>query len=180
MLQTPLKTHPHKHAESSENCAADLADDAAHSDHLTLQDGDRVQDDSKEERSNHIIVSMDTLGIAASSLCLVHCLAMPFVIGILPFIGMQFLEGHKAHVVLAGFVLSFALLAVVPGYLKHRRADILATMLIGLGLVLFATFGAQFTLGEKWELPLITAGNLILVATHLRNRGLHKCIDHHH
>jgi len=49
------------------------------------------------------ILSLDTLGIAASSLCLVHCLAMPFLIAALPFLGLQFLEGNFAHRLLAGF-----------------------------------------------------------------------------
>jgi hypothetical protein len=132
------------------------------------------------DEPNHVIASMDTLGIAASSLCLVHCLAMPLVVGILPLVGLKFLEGHPAHVTLAFFVLTFALLAIVPGYLKHRRGDILAMMLVGVGLVLYATFLAQFTLGESAEIPIITVGNLILVFTHLRNRALHKCTVHSH
>jgi hypothetical protein len=119
---------------------------------------------------------MDTLGIAASSLCLVHCLAMPFIIGMLPFLGLQFLEGHQAHVVLAGFVLAFAVTAVVPGYFKHHRKDILAAMFLGLSLVLIATFSAT---SEAMELPLITAGNLILVATHMFNRALSRCTHAH-
>ncbi len=89
------------------------------------------------------MVTMDNLGIAASSLCLVHCLAMPLVIGFLPLLGLQFLEGHQAHVMLAGFVLAFALLAVVPGYLKHKRGDILGMMIVGISLVLYATFVVQ-------------------------------------
>lgn len=133
---------------------------------------------SHSDQPNHVIASMDTLGIAASSLCLVHCLAMPLVVGILPLVGLKFLEGHQAHVMLAFFVLSFALLAIVPGYFRHKRADILAMMLVGVGLVLYATFAAQYTLGESAEIPLITIGNLILVATHLRNRALHKCALH--
>jgi cation transport ATPase len=135
-------------------------------------------DHAHEHEQNRLVASMDTLGIAASSLCVVHCLAMPLVIGVLPLLGLQFLEGHNAHVVLAAFVLSFALLAIVPGYLRHRRKDILGMMLIGLSFVLYATFVAQQTLGESWEIPLITIGNLILVGTHFRNRALHRCPIH--
>ena len=126
----------------------------------------------------NLMQSFDALGIAASSLCLVHCLAMPVLIGVLPLLGLQFLEGHSAHVMLATFVLSFALLAVVPGYLRHRRKDILGMMIVGLSLVLYATFAVQSTMGESWEVPLITLGNLILVSTHFRNRSLHRCAVH--
>lgn len=136
-------------------------------------------DHNHEHPPSRLVAYLDTLGIAASSLCLVHCLAMPLVITALPLLGLQFLEGHAAHVLLAAFVLSFALLAIVPGYLKHRRKDILGMMLIGLALVLYATFCAQTTLGETWEVPLITAGNLVLVATHFRNRAMHRCSVSH-
>lgn len=122
--------------------------------------------------------SLDALGIFAASLCMVHCLAMPLIIGFLPLMGLQFLEGHQAHVMLAGFVLGFALLAVVPSYFKHRRKELLGMMLVGLSLVMYATFAAKHTLGESWEIPLITAGNLLLMATHFRNRALHRCAVH--
>lgn len=126
------------------------------------------------------IVSMDALGIAASSICLVHCLAMPFVIGFLPLLGLQFLQGHFAHVVLAFFVLTFALFAIVPGFLKHRNNGVLLFMSSGLAMVLFATFGAGALFGESWEVPLITVGNLFLVGTHMRNRALIKCPTQYH
>jgi xanthine/uracil permease len=132
-----------------------------------------------DHKTEQTIVSLDTLGIAASTLCIIHCLAMPFIIAALPFLGLQFLEGNLAHQVLAGFVLCFALFAVLPGYLKHRRTPVLIGMSVGLLLVLFATFGANHCLGETWELPLISIGNLLLVGTHLWNRGLLKC-DHSH
>jgi hypothetical protein len=126
------------------------------------------------------IVSLDTLGITASTICIIHCMAMPFIITLLPVLGWQFLEGKTAHRVLAAFVLTFALTAVVPGYLKHKRRDVLVSMLVGLGFVLYATFAPGAVLPEWLELPLITTGNLILVATHWRNRGLSVCKYHPH
>jgi hypothetical protein len=145
-----------------------LIDKLVSNDRLTAANQSMVEE-------NRLVASMDALGICASTLCLFHCLAMPFVIGALPLLGLKFLEGHAAHVVLAGFVLAFALSAVVPGYLKHRRKDILFMMLAGLSVVLYATFIAQYTVGESWEVPLISIGNLTLVATHLRNRALCRC-----
>jgi hypothetical protein len=45
-------------------------------------------------------------------------------------------------------------------------------MLLGVSLVLFATFAANRMLGGYWEMPIITIGNFIVVAAHLRNRKL--------
>ncbi|HEY9678818.1 MAG TPA: MerC domain-containing protein [Drouetiella sp.] len=132
----------------------------------------------KEHSSRHAIVSMDTLGILASTLCLIHCLAMPLVVAFLPVLGLQFLEGHAAHQILAGFVVCFGLCAILPGYLKHRKPLVLAGLVAGLVLVLTATFGYVFGLSESIELPLITVGNLVLVMSHFFNRKLCRC-DHH-
>jgi hypothetical protein len=118
------------------------------------------------------MVSMDTLGIVASTVCLIHCASMPFLITLLPMIGLEFLKGHTAHRVLAFFVVAFACLAIVPGYLKHRNTPILIAMLSGVGIVLLATFGSGTLFADNLELPLITVGNVIVVITHLRNRRL--------
>lgn len=133
----------------------------------------------QEHTSRETIVSMDALGIFASTLCLIHCLAMPLVVAFLPLFGLQFLEGHGAHQVLAGFVVAFGLLAILPGYMKHRKPAVLAGLVVGLTLVLSATFGYVVGLSEAAELPLITVGNLVLVVSHLFNRKLCKC-DHGH
>jgi len=133
----------------------------------------------QEHTASTAIVSLDTLGITASTLCIIHCMAMPFIITMLPFLGWQFLEGKMAHHVLAAFVITFALTAVVPGYFKHKRRDVLASMLLGLGLVFYATFAPASILPENLELPLITIGNIILVATHWRNRSLSLCKHPH-
>jgi len=134
----------------------------------------RVEIDDGHQAEKTISL-LDNLGIAASTLCLIHCLAMPFIVGMLPLIGLSCLESHESHLWLASAIVIFALTAIVPGYLRHKRMDILILMIVGVSLVLFASFGAEHLLGLSWELPLIAGGNLILVGTHLRNRGLCKC-----
>ena len=128
--------------------------------------------------SSASITSFDMLGIAASSICLIHCLAMPFLIGLLPLIGWQFLAGKLAHQILATFVFAFALFAIVPGYLKHQRKPVLIAMLAGLSLVAIATFICGTILPENLELPMISIGNIILVITHWHNHHLASC-EHH-
>jgi hypothetical protein len=125
------------------------------------------------------IMSLDNLGMAASSVCLVHCLLMPFVITLLPILGWECLASKSAHHWLACFVFAFALFAIVPGYMTHRRFSILISMVGGLSLVLIATFFCGVYLPESLELPLISVGNLILVATHWQNRKLSVCQHPH-
>jgi membrane-bound acyltransferase YfiQ involved in biofilm formation len=122
----------------------------------------------------------DALGIFASALCMVHCLALPFFMAALPF-AMSWLGHDNVHYLLAGWVFLFCLAAIVPGYLKHRQTNILILMLVGLSLVLTATFGMHFGLSESLEIPMITVGNLLVIAAHWRNRSLNSAhINCHH
>lgn len=116
--------------------------------------------------------TLDSLGLAASLLCMVHCMSMPFLISVLPTLGLSFLEGHGAHQLLAFFVVGFALAAVLPAYLKHRKNIVLISMIVGITAVLTATYGAGSILPESYELPLITLGNMLVVFTHWRNKHL--------
>ncbi len=127
-----------------------------------------------------LIPSLDNLGIVASVICLIHCMAMPFILALLPFMGLSFLDSEEAHWVLAFFIIGFALVAIFPAYLKHKRPGILSAMIVGMLLVVFGAFFAEHTLGHAYEMPLLVVGNLILVATHWRNRSLIKCCDHEH
>jgi hypothetical protein len=129
---------------------------------------------SEPALSQRALKLVDTLGIAASSLCAIHCAAMPLVIGILPLLGLQVLEGPLAHRVLAFFVSIFCT-GIIPGFLRHRKMIVLKIMLPGLLLVLFATFGAPNYLSESWEVPLISLGNLLVISAHWLNRRLLSC-----
>ena len=134
-----------------------------------------MSDDSINAKDNaeKTILSLDNLGIFASVLCLIHCLAMPFVVAAIPFIGMkwQWLQSETTENVLIAFIVGFAVFAIIPGYRAHKKPIALAGLTIGLALVAaVAVFRGQFP--ANFELPLISVGNLLLVGTHLLNRKL--------
>lgn len=114
----------------------------------------------------------DNLGIIASVICVVHCVAVPLLALALPTLAARMGNDHVTHYVLALFVVAFCLFAIVPGYRKHRHSAVLAGMVVGVSLVLFATFVADGLLGPYWEMPIITLGNFLVVAAHLWNRKL--------
>ncbi len=117
----------------------------------------------------------DTLGICASMLCLVHCAVLPLAISLLPALGGKFIHDDRTHFFLVFFVLAFCLFGILPGYVRHARKNVLFFMLSGVSLVLFATFLAAGTIGERFEIPIITVGNLLVVLAHWRNRALLSC-----
>src|SRR5207253_2703335 len=87
---------------------------------------------SSDDKKSRWKISFDILGIIASCLCILHCLAMPVLISVLPVVGSRLLESDWTHKALAFFVVSFALLAVAPGFLKHKKRVVLFGLITGL------------------------------------------------
>jgi hypothetical protein len=114
----------------------------------------------------------DRLGITLSIVCLVHCLALPFVIVALPLVAGQMLHTSGFHIAMALMLLPVALLAVVPGLRMHGRISVAAAMAAGLSLLSTAAFAGEDLLSHEWQIGLTVAGGAILVAAHAVNLAL--------
>lgn len=110
----------------------------------------------------------DYAGMAASALCLLHCLAMPLLIAAFPLLGLGD-EHHALHDALLLGVTVPVLLALVPGYLKHRDPMALLLGIAGLGAFLAAVFIVGPQWGEMAETLAAVASSVLLLAAHWRN-----------
>ena len=81
----------------------------------------------------------DIAGMTASVLCLLHCLAMPLVILAFPMLGLAHAHDTFHDTLIAAITLP-VLLALVPGYLRHRDKTTLLVGCAGLALFLAAVF----------------------------------------
>lgn len=110
----------------------------------------------------------DRVGAAASLLCAVHCAALPFVLTLLPLLGLDFLAGHAFE---RGFVLfagTLASVALVVGYRRHRRRLPLLLALPGL-LLLVAGISVDLDTAVIAHSVMVTAGGTLLACAHLVN-----------
>ena len=120
----------------------------------------------------------DILGIAASTLCAIHCLATPVAITLLPGYMGEFWESAEVHYLFAVFVVLFGISAMIPGYRRHRDNRIMALMSLGLGLIVFATVFPNPEIREIIELPVLLTGGMLLISGHLLNyRCCLKCVN---
>lgn len=118
----------------------------------------------------------DLAGMAASGLCLVHCLAAPLagpaLAAALPVLGLTAgEEGHDGvHAALLAAIALPVLLSLLPGYLRHRDNVVLALGVAGLG----SFVAALCVLGPLFGHALETAGavlsGVLLMAAHFLNR----------
>ena len=97
----------------------------------------------------------DRVGATASFLCAIHCAALPFVLALLPFIGLQFLADHRFE---RGFVFFFCALALC------------ALMLAVPGLLLLI-LGVTYAEGISIIVHsvLVTIGGLLVASSHFVN-----------
>ena len=105
----------------------------------------------------------DGMAVGLSTLCLVHCLALPLVASFLPLAG-TWAEAEWVH------WLFVAVAAPVSLWTLARPADRSPAILIlaGLGLALLF-LGAAGWPSHEAETPLTVTGSLLLAAAHVLN-----------
>lgn len=107
--------------------------------------------------------------MAASTLCVVHCLALPLLIVFAPF--LSFLEtGEETHQYLAAFAVLSVLAGLLPGCVMHRRYAVLVWGIVGLSFITSAAWMIGPRFGEVPEIIFTVAGAVILFTAHLKNR----------
>ena len=129
---------------------------------------------SGEHKADGWLVA-DRVGAAASFLCAVHCALLPFVLALLPFIGLAFLADHRFERGFVLFACVLAALALGRGYRRH--ADPLPLLLAAPGVTLLV-LGVIFLDGHTLIVHsvLVAFGGLLLAAAHFVNLRIDRHI----
>src|SRR5438132_681199 len=77
----------------------------------------------------------------------------------------------SVHRVMAAAVTLPVLLALIPGFIKHRRRSVLVFGVLGLACFITAVFVIGPHYGEIAEMALAVMGGANLIAAHIRNRS---------
>ena len=117
------------------------------------------------------LASADRVGVAASTVCAVHCALLPLLLGIAPALGLKvggWVDFDQAFVVFASLL---AATTLSLGYRRHRTFQAWALMLPGLALVWLGSFTSlhDHTLGHR---VVMVIGGLLLAAAHVANLRL--------
>lgn len=110
----------------------------------------------------------DRVGATASFLCAIHCALLPFVLTVLPLLGLGFLAGHRFERGFVMFAGTLALFALVGGYRRHRRPLPLLLAIPGLGLLLLGvTWATEYSIVV--HTVMVTCGGLLVASAHFVN-----------
>jgi hypothetical protein len=115
---------------------------------------------------------LDKIAVGLSGLCLLHCLLLPFVIAVLPFLG-QFDEDHL-HAELLIFVIPVSVIALAVGFRRHGQSSVLITGTAGLIILILGALIVHDLYGLIADRAMTVSGSLILAYTHYRNFRLAK------
>jgi len=123
------------------------------------------------DRKNSMTLSkyFDRVAITLSTICIVHCLAMPFVIAVLPVAALAFGGDGHFHSLMLWFVVPTSVLGFSLGYRVHGLVDSAA-----LGAVAIAALSAAALWGHRaWdptlEVLVSVAASMLLAVAHWRN-----------
>ena len=112
---------------------------------------------------------MDTAAVVLSGVCMLHCLALPIALTILPIVNVTLLDESTFHLIMMAVILPISVIALSIGCRQHK--DRLTLILGSVGLVILTTtaiFGHDL-LGLTGERIVTSIGGLILAAAHIQN-----------
>jgi len=105
-----------------------------------------------------------------SGLCLLHCLALPFVIVVMP--ALSELSGGHFHVQMLIVAIPVSAIALTFGFRRHANRYVLVFGLLGMLLLVIGGTVAHSYYGLVADRTLTIAGALVLAVTHFFNSRL--------
>lgn len=117
------------------------------------------------------VVNLDALGFSASAICAAHCFATPFVVTLLPVIGLSFLAHPAFEATLIASGLIVGALSLSRGYWKHHH-NLLPIAVLSAGFALIAI--GHLERMARYEFLIVSLGASLVALSHLLNYRLMK------
>jgi hypothetical protein len=113
---------------------------------------------------------LDKLGIWASGLCALHCLALPLLLPVLPFIGsLFFAQGWFEKTILSMSLIVGSWALFIGFYKYHRQMYPLYSLFVG-GLI----YWNKDIFGHDFEPITVAVGACLIIVAHITNMKLCK------
>ncbi|MBN8548058.1 MAG: MerC domain-containing protein [Deltaproteobacteria bacterium] len=123
---------------------------------------------------------LDKIGACLSFACAIHCIAMPFIITVLPLLGLGILAHSSFETFMFIITISLATASLCWGTYIHRETRVL--LFLAAAILLFYIGG--FTTHSEHEAVLVGFGGVCLAVGHFINLRLCKscrdCCEHEH
>ena len=91
----------------------------------------------------------DKLSICLSLCCILHCIALPVIILIIPSFASLWINNEKVHVILVLFAVPISLFAMAKSLRVHHNYKCISLAVIGLSLLVGAIFMHDINFGSE-------------------------------
>jgi hypothetical protein len=122
---------------------------------------------------------VDRLAIALSTICIVHCLAMPFVIAVLPIAAFAVGGDGHFHSLMLWFVVPTSVLGFGLGLRVHKRVEIVLMGAVAIAVLAAAALWGHSAWDPSVEVLVNVAASVLLAAAHWRNFREVRRLHHH-
>lgn len=122
----------------------------------------------------------DRVGAMASFLCAVHCAALPFVLALLPFVGLSFLGDHRFERGFVVFACVLAAFALGRGFRRQQEPLPLLLAVPGIALLLFGVTPYMQDHSLVLHSTLVACGGMLLASAHFVNLRNGRRLLHAH
>lgn len=124
--------------------------------------------------------ALDATAVALSALCLLHCLALPLLLALLPLASATFVADERFHFWMLLLVVPTTVLALGTGWRRHGRTRIVLLGAIGVALIAFAALGRTWVgLGETGDTVFTVIGATMLAVAHVWNLRVQNRLHWH-
>ena len=91
----------------------------------------------------------DKLSICLSLCCILHCIALPVIILMIPSFASLWINNEKVHVILVFFAVPISLFAMAKSLRVHHNYKCISLAVIGLSLLVGAIFMHDINFGSE-------------------------------
>jgi hypothetical protein len=112
---------------------------------------------------------MDAAAVVLSGVCMLHCLALPIALTILPIVNVTLLDESTFHLIMMAVILPISIIALTIGCRQHKDKLTLVLGSVGLGILTITAIFGHDLLGLTGERIVTSIGGLILAAAHIQN-----------
>jgi hypothetical protein len=117
------------------------------------------------------------IGAGLSFACVIHCMAMPVLIALAPFAGLELWLDGGFERALWGISVGLSLASLCWGYRVHRRANAFVPLVFALSILAVAEIAK-----DPWHAGFVAVAAVLLAASQRLNHRLCRtcrdCNDH--
>jgi uncharacterized membrane protein (Fun14 family) len=123
----------------------------------------------------------DHVAIALSTICIVHCLALPIVVALVPVLALTWgLSDSHFHALMLWFVVPTSVLGFALGYHAHRGVAIVLSGAVAIAVLAFVALRGHGVWTFAAETAVSVAASVLLAVAHWRNfRAVRRAHSHH-